>query len=100
MKINLRDFSYTNIKTITIAATFTTIAIYCILVRSIDHLYDLFTFFEESWPFLILHVVFAVTSIVLIVKMKKKRASLWVTLLANLIAFCCIGFYFFQFALN
>lgn len=97
MKINLQDVSYKNIKNIIIAATFATIVIYLLLLRSTGYIWDTFTFLEKSWPFVILHAVLAVVTIVLMVKMKKGRASLWLTLVANLISFCWIGLFVFLF---
>ena len=95
--MGLRDLSYTNIKNITVAATFATIVIYLLLLRSTGYIWDTFTFLEKSWPFVILHAVLAVASIVLMVKMKKGRASLWLALVANLISFCWIGLFVFLF---
>lgn len=98
MKINLQDVSFKNIKNIIIVATFATIIVHTLLLNSIFYIYDVFAFFKGSWPFLIVHVILAVVCIVLMIKAKEGRIFLGLTFLANLLAFCWIGFFFFPLA--
>ena len=68
--------------------------LYIVLVNTTPTLDELWFFFRDSWPFLVLHIVLLVASVTLAMKVKERRISLWLVSVTNLIEICIVGFFF------
>ncbi len=90
----VRDYLYKNIRIVLGVTTAIAITLYVVLINIAPTLDELWLFFRVSWPFLVIHIALFVASIMLAIREKERRISLWLVSITNLIEICIVGFFF------